>query len=218
MNTVKELLIEVAKYEADKMPNVDGMVNIDGKSARVDYKFTFKIHTETLDLIKILNKENIHTVIMTGAENTMISYYNDQVIHAKSVYGAQYTEHEAQVSSQTWSIPSAVYHSTSSQTDTPEPSPPTFLGYGKPGTIFPVVYGKDEILQQIMEMRGSEPCIVFADSVPDYGLVHHMTRGVIVFVQNSEKEELYKLVIREHTAMEEHHVRVYKQLVHGSVN
>ncbi|KAL0583508.1 hypothetical protein ABG067_006532 [Albugo candida] len=59
MNTVKEILIEVATYEADKMPDVDGMFNIDGQSARVDYKFDFKIQTRMLDLIKILNRETL---------------------------------------------------------------------------------------------------------------------------------------------------------------
>ncbi|KAL0583509.1 hypothetical protein ABG067_006533 [Albugo candida] len=67
-----------------------------------------------------------------------------------------------------------------------------------------------------MEMRGSEPCIVFADSVSDYGLVQHMKRGVIVVVQSSEKEKLHEKIMRDHIAVEEHHVRVFKQLVHST--
>ncbi|CCI11336.1 unnamed protein product [Albugo candida] len=220
MHSVKEILFKVARYEAGEIKQVVGTVTIEGQSARVQYTFDFKINTEALDLIKVLNAENIHTVIMTEAEKTMMSYYNDQVIHAKSVYGTQYTEYDPRFPSQTSSIPSAAYHLTSSQTVTPEMSSPTFLGYVKPGTINPVAYGKDEIIKQIMEMRGSKPCIVFADSASDYSLVRYMTRGVIVVQtsRNSGNGELYEQVMSDHTEVKDHHVRVFKQRVDGSRN
>ncbi|CCI11611.1 unnamed protein product [Albugo candida] len=60
-------------YEAGEIKQVVGTVTIQGQSARVQYTFDFKIYTKALDLIKVLNAESIHTVIVTEAENTMMS-------------------------------------------------------------------------------------------------------------------------------------------------
>nr|CCA27087.1 AlNc14C454G11747 [Albugo laibachii Nc14] len=93
METVKTLVAEAAwlKIEMKIYPLVSGTVKIKNQLVDVEYTFNFKIYDTAVDLIKILNKGQVHTAILTGAEQSMMSHISEHWLKFKCVFGVEYT-------------------------------------------------------------------------------------------------------------------------------
>ncbi|KAL0583516.1 hypothetical protein ABG067_006540 [Albugo candida] len=207
MEAVKTLAYETGKYNAANNENVKvgGIVTIRKQRAHVEYAFDFTLYEAPVELIRILNEHDIYTAILTGAEHTMIAYYNEQALHAKSTFGVQYTHNVSE--SIVEGIPKAYAQNSLELT--------IFAGFVQPDTIPPIAVGKYNIVEQMMEIHGLEPCIVLADLVSDYGMLLSMTEGIVIAIEKEGSFPIHDAVMKYHSDVEDHHgaVRVYKQYI-----
>lgn len=207
IEAVKTLAYEAGKYSAAKNEKVKvgGIVIIRKQRAHVEYAFDFALYEAPVELIRILNEHDIHTSILTGAEHTMIAYYNEQAIHAKHTYGAQCTHNESE---------STVEGISKAYAQNPLELA-IFAGFVKPDTIPPIAVGKYKIVEQMMEIHGLEPCIVLADSVSDYGMLLSMTEGIVIAIEKAGSFPIHDALMKYHSGVQDHHgpIRVYKQYI-----
>ncbi|CCI49563.1 unnamed protein product [Albugo candida] len=182
MESVKTLAYEMGQYKAEIVENVkvEGKATIKKQKVSVKYVFDFTLFEAPVELIRILNDYGIYTLILTGAEHTMVSHYNEKAIHATSAYAVQYT-HNA---------PKEMAHDSLHTA--------TFAGFVEPATTPPILEGKSQIIHQIMDIKRLEPCIVLADSASDYGMVEPMKEGIVIAVQSAGHFPFHDLVIERH--------------------
>ena len=167
---------------------VEGTATIKNQKVSVKYVFDFTLFEAPVELIRILNDYGIYTLILTGAEHTMVSHYNEKAIHATSAYAVQYT-HNA-VESALYNAPKEMAHDSLYTA--------TFAGFVEPATTPPILEGKSQIIHQIMDIKRLEPCIVLADSASDYGMVEPMKEGIVIAVQSAGHFPFHDFVIKRH--------------------
>ncbi|KAL0583803.1 hypothetical protein ABG067_006247 [Albugo candida] len=207
IKSVKTLAYEMGQYKAEIVENVkvEGKATIKKQKVSVKYVFDFTLFEAPVELIRILNDYGIYTLILTGAEHTMVSHYNEKAIHATSAYAVQYTHNAPEEMAH-----DSLYTATFAGFVEPATTPPILEGKSQiihqimdikrlePSTTPPILEGKSQIIHQIMDIKRLEPCIVLADSASDYGMVEPMKEGIVIAVQSAGHFPFHDFVIKRH--------------------